>query len=240
MNGYPSSYSGDDIYKKLKEDILTLILKPGQMISENEIANIYNVSRTPVKTAFLRLKGENFIDIIPQKGSFITRLDIKFIQDIIYMRSVLEMDVMNSILDRGPLDTEIAGLEKNIQLQHELISSDANTPTSFYELDNAFHYLLFRIAGRENIWDVIQNLQVYYMRFRILDTMTTSCYEALYLEHKGVLQSLRDGDRATLKARIFEHLHGNLRTLASKIEGELKDYFTDSRLSVNATVRGVL
>ena len=58
MNTYLKSMSSDDIYHALKDDILNLRLKPGQMISENEIANSYHVSRTPVKTAFLRLKGE--------------------------------------------------------------------------------------------------------------------------------------------------------------------------------------
>jgi len=72
--------NGMDIYQKLKDDIITLKLKPGQMISENEIASIYNVSRTPIKNAFLRLKGEKYIEIIPQKGSYVTLLDMKYIR----------------------------------------------------------------------------------------------------------------------------------------------------------------
>ena len=62
------SINSDEIYLALKEDIINLKLYPGQLISENEIAKQYNVSRTPVKTAFLRLKSEKFIEIVPQKG----------------------------------------------------------------------------------------------------------------------------------------------------------------------------
>jgi len=195
------------------------------MISENEVANIYNVSRTPIKNAFLRLKGEKYIEIVPQKGSFVTLLDMKYIKDIIYMRAVLEVDVLSTIIKEGLREQLISGLEANLERQTELINSDNLDPSSFYEVDSVFHYSLFQEIGRERMWDVIQDCQVYYSRFRILDTMTTARYHELYNEHRNILDSLKKEDIHELKTRVFDHLHGNLRVLAAKIEGEYRDYF---------------
>jgi len=225
LNGYPNHINGVDIYNQLKEDILALRLKPGQMISENEIASIYHVSRTPIKTAFLRLKGEKYIEIIPQKGSFVTLLDMKYIKDIIYMRAVLEVDMLNNIIDRGDSGKVAVILEKKLEGQHRLLATGEVTPTTFYDIDSAFHYTLFEAVNREKMWAVIQDCQVYYTRFRILDTLTTARYQELCGEHEKILQALKSEDRARLKACVFEHLHGNLHTLAPKIEGEYKDYF---------------
>jgi len=217
--------SGVDIYQKLKEDIITLKLKPGQMISENEIAGVYNVSRTPIKNAFLRLKGEKYIEIIPQKGSFVTLLDMKYIKDIIYMRSVLEMDMLSSIIENKLTDEVSTKLEDNLSLQKTLIESSCVNPFSYFEIDSAFHYCLFEAVGRGRMWDIIQDCQVYYSRFRILDTMITERFTGLYEEHRKIADALKNQDKQVLKEHIFNHLNGNIRILTPKIEGEFKDYF---------------
>jgi len=225
VNNYSNHINGEDLYNKLKTDILTLKIKPGQMISENEIASEYNVSRTPVKTAFLRLKGEKYIEIVPQIGSFVTLLDMKYIKDVIYMRAILEMEMLNNIIDSGQTQTVVKSLEENMSKQCELINSDNVNPSAFYEIDSAFHYTLFEANKREKMMDIIQDCQVYYTRFRILDTATTERYSELYNEHELILSALKQENRTLLREAVFDHLHGNLQRLASEIEGKYKDYF---------------
>lgn len=228
MNGlqhHLNGMSGVDIYQKLKDDIITLKLKPGQMISENEVANIYNVSRTPIKNAFLRLKGEKYIEIIPQKGSYVTLLDMKSIKDIIYMRAVLEVDALSKIIEHGLIDKTIEGLEEVLERQKELINSDKLSATTFYDVDSEFHHRLFFYTGRERMWEVIQDCQVYYSRFRILDTMITGRYQELVEEHSRIIYALKNQNHEEIKGSIFDHLHGNLRVLSKKIESEYREYF---------------
>jgi DNA-binding GntR family transcriptional regulator len=89
-----------------------------------------------------------------------------------------------------------------------------------------FHYTLFEVVGHEKMWDIIQDLQVYYTRFRILDTLTTARYHELYHEHESILEALKEGNIERLEVCVHNHLHGNLQRLAPKIDGEFKDYFT--------------
>ena len=225
MTGYTNHISADDIYKLLKEDILSLKLKPRQMISENEIASSYNVSRTPIKTAFMRLKGENYIDIVPQRGTFVTPLDMKYIKDAIYMRSVLEYDLLVNLMDTPSADEVAAILEENLNMQRSLVNSGNINPTGFYEVDNNFHLTFYDAMDRRGMWDIIQYCQVFYTRFRMLDAATTSRYQQLYQEHERILRAFKAKDAVGLKSAIFHHLHGALYILADRIDTELKDYF---------------
>ncbi|MBR5766531.1 MAG: GntR family transcriptional regulator, partial [Lachnospiraceae bacterium] len=63
-------------YENLKRDIMTLALMPGEPVSAAKIAERYNVSRTPAREAIVKLESEALIDIYPQSGSVISRIDV--------------------------------------------------------------------------------------------------------------------------------------------------------------------
>ena len=76
------------IYTEVKNRILNLEYKPGQMISETEISEMLNVSRTPVREVFIRLSYEKLINIYPQKGTFVSLIDLHFVEESVYMRQI--------------------------------------------------------------------------------------------------------------------------------------------------------
>ena len=212
------------IYAALKEDIFTLKLRPGQMLSENEIAERYHVSRTPVKNAFIRLEQEGFIEVVPQKGTFVTLIDFRHIQDVLYMRYVLEVDILKVIM-RQPGLTEVAErMQILLNEQEQLIFSGNSDPASFHKLDSQFHSLLFSHVGRDQIWSIIQENHVYYTRFRILDTHVTARYPQLYEEHIYILQALRDRDEARLDKYVYDHLHNLIDQFTQAATGEHREY----------------
>ena len=216
-----------EIYLALKEEILSLKLHPGQMISENEIAEFYSVSRTPVKNALIRLEGEGFIEVIPQRGSFVTLIDYQHIQDFVHMRYVLEMDMLKTILKELPLQELAKKLEENLREQEQLIARGQATPLSFFALDSQFHALFFSCMGRERLWGIIQANQVYYTRFRLLDTRMTARYVQLYQEHTEILQALRARDQVLLDQRVYEHLHRYLAYFSKTFPGKHGEYLTN-------------
>jgi len=224
QNAQARTPNSREVYLALKEDILTLNLRPGQKISENEVAGLYNVSRTPAKNAFIRLESEGFIEIVPQRGTFVTRIDFGHIQSIIYMRYVLEVDMCKTILKQPYLGDILEKLEQNLEEQKRLIADNKANPSSFYEVDSQFHALLFSYVGKDQIWSIIQANQVYYTRFRLLYTRVTARYEQLYAEHAAIVQALRDRDLARVDKYIFDHLHINLPPNVEPISAEHKDY----------------
>ncbi|MFZ5967715.1 MAG: GntR family transcriptional regulator [Bacillota bacterium] len=218
------SMNSDEIYLALKEDILNLRLAPGQLISENEISKKYNVSRTPVKTAFLRLSSEKFIEIVPQKGTYVTLLDMELIKEIIYMRMVLESTVLKGIIGNIPEEV-INKLAENLKKQEEIIKKPNIEPSEFYSADSQFHGILFDYAGKTRLWQVIQEFQVYYTRFRMLDIVAVGRFDRLYEEHCELFDIIKSGDKDKIDEMMDRHLHGNINRLGERINHELKDYF---------------
>ena len=75
--------SKDEVLDIIRDKILYLDFKPGQIILDTEIANSLQVSRTPVREALLFLKQSGFINIYPQSGTFVSLIDIDLIREII-------------------------------------------------------------------------------------------------------------------------------------------------------------
>lgn len=218
------SMNSDEIYLALKDDIINLKLYPGQLISENEISRLYNVSRTPVKTAFLMLRSEKFIEIVPQKGTYVTLLDMEFIKELIYMRTVLESTVIKDILIKVN-DELINKLSENLRKQKEILQKAVVEPSEFYNADSEFHSICFDFAGKTRLWKIIQESQVYYTRFKMLDIVELGCFERLNEEHCELFEVIKNKDKEKLDEVMHRHLHGNINRLGDRIYNELRHYF---------------
>lgn len=83
----------DQLYDMLKEKILRLELEPGTKISEKEIAEQLHISRTPVREAFLKLAQDELLDIIPQSGTIVSRINLEYVEEGRLIREVVEKEV---------------------------------------------------------------------------------------------------------------------------------------------------
>ncbi len=216
--------NGEEIYQQIKADIVNFDLAPGALISENELAKKYSVSRTPVKSAFLRLMSERFIEIEPQRGTYVTKMDLDQIRDIIFMRTTLEREIFSLAIDHLD-DALIKALQDNLDQQRKLVEQGQFEPQLFYRLDSEFHRAVFEHEGRLKLWQIIQEFQVYYTRFRMLDIIATSAFGQLLAEHAALLEAVKDRDKAKLASLLQGHLSGNLKRLEPRIEAEFSTYF---------------
>ncbi|MCG8512186.1 MAG: GntR family transcriptional regulator, partial [Rhodospirillales bacterium] len=77
------------LYRK----ILRLDIQPGDALSEPEVSEALGVSRGPVREVFIRLASEGLVEIFPQVGTFVSRLDVATLLEAIYVRNALEPDL---------------------------------------------------------------------------------------------------------------------------------------------------
>ena len=82
----------------LKQEILDLRLKPGQMISENDVCDRFGVSRTPVREALRLLQEQGFVESVPYRGTYVTLLSLDNIKQMIYMRVAVETMVLRDFI----------------------------------------------------------------------------------------------------------------------------------------------
>ncbi len=212
-----------ELYEAIRNDILTLVYKPGQLLSESLITTRFQVSRSPVRTVFTRLAEENLLEIRPQKGSFVSLLDFDFIKDIVYMRTLVEADVLRTVAGKADPGL-LADLEANLAGQ-KLAILQRQPLVQFNRLDSEFHALSFAAAGRRQLWQVLQASEVHYQRFRHLDIVSDDLLESLYQEHAAIGRLIRAQDQDRLTKAITDHLQGGIRRLESHILTGHPEYF---------------
>jgi len=193
------------IYLEVKNKILNLEYKPGQMISENEIAESLNVSRTPVREVFIRLSYEKLLNIYPQKGTFVSLIDLPFVGESVYMRDLLENQIVSGIIENGGLLPQ--EIRKNLRQQKELVE-EAGTVEEFLELDNEYHRIIFKTAGHETIWDIISTTRIHYNRYRVLTMYEPEMLRKVYLEHQNIVERIEARDPACCSILKQHHYSG--------------------------------
>ncbi|MCZ9337823.1 GntR family transcriptional regulator, partial [Streptomyces sp. TRM76130] len=94
-----------DIYRKLRQMVLSLELAPGAALSENELAASLGVSRTPVRESLILLSQEGLVQVFPKIGSFVSRVDPAQVADAQFLREAVELASLEDLPER--LDAEI-------------------------------------------------------------------------------------------------------------------------------------
>ncbi len=227
MSKSKNNASSNIVYECLKNDILHLNLLPGSAISETDMATKYNVSRTPVRDAFKALVNEGLLEVKPHIGTFISLIDINQISDVLYIRKVIEESILNDLCLHFS-ETDALKLKFSLNEQKNLLdinNGSDDIPSQFIKYDNNFHKLIFRIAGKESVWDMIFGINQHYERFRaLINLYGENNVQNLYKEHYDIVDALNKRDHQTLKEHINKHIYDGFRN-SSKIMMEHSDYF---------------
>ncbi|HPX32435.1 MAG TPA: GntR family transcriptional regulator [Erysipelotrichaceae bacterium] len=198
------------VYEQLRTDILLLDIKPGEMLSEIELSNRFNVSRTPVRDALIRLEKEGLIEVRPHIGTFVTLIDLDLIGDLIYIREKLEKAIIKDLIDTPNKFTQLS-LKMNIEAQRKIVESDIDIKEKakiFMEYDNDFHKSLFKLNNKESIWTFLEDIKTHYDRLRMFtDDNSTETLQYLYNEHFQIADSIFNGDLEACYRIYDKHIY---------------------------------
>ena len=203
------------VYRVLKDNIMCLELKPGELISESDLAKKLNVSRTPIREVLIKLKGEKLIEVKPQAGTYVSLIDWKIINEAIFMRYNLEKEALKEACDNFSEDT-LMELEKCLFAQ-KLIKNRADNLLEFHNLDNEFHKLLFEGVEKNNVWESISNISTHYNRMRLLAEMKLN-KEFLVDQHMTYLDIIKNKDKDIIEEFVFNHIKAPVKEWDKLIE----------------------
>jgi DNA-binding GntR family transcriptional regulator len=139
-------------------------LIPGQNISEKEMADVLNVSRTPVREAFIKLSQEELLDIYPQKGTYVSMIDLNHVEESRFMRASLERAVIKQVCQAFPAES-LFELQLNLSTQE--LCMDENNHDKLFKLDEDFHGLIFTGCNKKRVWIAIQQMSTHFNRVRV-------------------------------------------------------------------------
>lgn len=194
--------SKEYIKRVLLNNIINIKLKPGEQIQESELCNIFNVSRTPVREALIELSQIRLIDIYPQKGTYVSLIDIELVEDGRYLRSILESDLAKQACDVA--DPEfIEKLHENMVLQEYYANTNVD---KFLELDDAFHKEIYFACGRVYLYDIAKNASLHFDRIRKLRLLVANYPLKASSAHKQITIAIENKNKKEASKAMVAHL----------------------------------
>ena len=212
-------------YRVLKENIMNLSLEPGEEISEIEISEALNVSRTPVREAIVKLKEEKLINVFPQKGSLVSRMNLNLIEEAAFLREICDKEILKMVCQESEKENLLKELKKNLEYQKIAVEYDENT-YEFFRLDNLFHEIIYKHCDKLNIWKAIKRLSTHYDRLRLFDTLEKMNFLEIIEQHEKIISILENGEKEKVECAIENHLF-NFKKILNTFRRKFPSYFDE-------------
>jgi GntR family transcriptional regulator, rspAB operon transcriptional repressor len=211
------------LYRLLRQRIVRTELLPGEVISETEIARAYDVSRQPVREAFIKLAEAGLVQIRPQRGTMITRISIEAVMDARFVREAIEADVVKIVAENcdGAIRRELTD-----QLEHQKRVADDDND-AFVKLDELFHRTLAEMAGKAYAWRVVEEVKAQMDRVRYLSVEKLHM-RLLVEQHEAIIAAIVKNDVAAAEAAMRTHLREILKSLPA-LAGARPDLFNAAK-----------
>lgn len=195
--------SVDDVFDHLHEQIVTLELKPGDRISEAEVAAQFGVSRQPVRDAFSRLANLDLLLIRPQRATEVRRFSTLKIEKARFVRACIEKEVVRRAADLCDA-TGAAQLDAALLLQNAAVAS--GDLATFGKLDFDFHQTICGIAKKDYAFEVIRQEKAKIDRLCMLGREKEQRLPDLLEDHRSIAAALKAHDANAAVAACVLHL----------------------------------
>jgi DNA-binding GntR family transcriptional regulator len=216
--------SVDDVFDHLHEQIVTLELKPGDRLSEAEVAAQFGISRQPVRDAFSRLANLDLLLIRPQRATEVRRFSIRQIEKARFVRACVEKEVVARAAARCDT-TNGAQLDATLTIQTAAVEN--GDVTAFGRLDFEFHKLICDIAETDFAFEVIQQEKAKIDRLCLLGRDKEQRLPDLLDDHQTIADAIKAHDTDKAIASCMLHL-SRLDQTIERILASNANYFERS------------
>lgn len=215
--------NSDDIFDKIYADITTLRLKPGTKVSEVEIARKFDVSRQPVREAFIRLSNMGLLLVRPQRATVVKKISLKDIADSRFVRKAIEVEVARVACEKFNAANKVA-FDENLAMQS--IAVENNDFQAFKDLDAQFHKLLCLVADSELAYRTISESKLQVDRLCTFALSRRTEFNDVYQDHIKMCELLSEGDADGLVALMRLHL-SRLDSTIAEATASNQDFFVE-------------
>jgi DNA-binding GntR family transcriptional regulator len=214
------------VFERLREQILTLALAPGTVLSRAELAASFGVSQTPVREALIKLGEEGLVDIFPQHATVVSRIGLNAARQAHFLRRAIELEAV-AMLAAQDADTVAVLIPK----LHTLIAQQAQAMQAedgplFVRADRAFHAAMLAAAGVAELADLIHQRSGQVDRLRLLHLPAQGKMQAILADHRRIVAAIADHDVPAAQQALRDHLSGTL-LVADAIRQRHPDYIAD-------------
>ena len=220
------------VYKALRHAIVAMQFRPGQPLSEQEVATRMGVSRQPVREAFIKLSEAGLVTIRPQRGTFVVKISVRQVMDARFVREAVELAVVRKA-GEGLAPAVQADLRANLEAQRAAAAERRHD--RFLELDEAFHRTIALGIGCEYAWRVVEETKAQMDRVRYLSLPDATPLDRLIVQHAMIVDAVAGGRPDDAETAMRLHLREILTSLP-ELERRFPDLF-DSDAAAPVPVR---
>jgi GntR family transcriptional regulator, rspAB operon transcriptional repressor len=204
------------IFRALRQAIFAGQLVPGTPLSEKEVSDMFQVSRQPVREAFIKLVEVGVLQVLPQRGTLVKRISPRMVREGRFIREAIESAVARKAAE-SITDAQLQLLTENVRQQKR--ASKLNDTAAFLALDEAFHYSIAQSIDCIAAWNTIQDIKAQMDRVRYLSLPEVSPLDLLIRQHAKILAALRAHDAGAAEEAMRTHLREilvSLRPIAAR------------------------
>ncbi|WP_082220356.1 GntR family transcriptional regulator [Domibacillus robiginosus] len=202
-------------YQIIRLAIRDLILPPGKTILEREMAEVLQMSRTPVREALVRLETEGMVRLIPRRGFIVEPIekeDLKQVYEIAETLDGLAVGLATSKVG----EEELGKLESLIELQEEALGQ--NDLKKWAILDDQFHHLIIDYAGNKRLRAVIDSHSDQLYRARLFTINHRPIPFHSIVEHKAIISCMKAKDCKAASILIQSHRNRGHNEILAAVE----------------------
>lgn len=215
--------SASDVFDAIYDQITSLKLKPGEKVSVVEVAKQFDVSRQPVREAFIKLSNMGLLLVKPQSATIVRKISLNEVDDARFIRKSIEVGIAREACRKWN-NNHLAAFQRNLDEQRS--AADRGDTTHFRELDSKFHRLLCTVAGHPDVYSIIAESKAKVDRLCALSLSLHAETEAVYAEHTAIVNLLNKDDEEGLISQIEAHL-SRLDGVIGEISKTHSEYFED-------------
>ena len=211
----------DQVYERIKGQILDGSLDPGQHLHELVVAKAAGTSRTPVREAFRRLEQDLLVERVPKGGVRVIKLDLNTIKDLYELRTVLEVHAVDLACQR--ITSEQIVYLKRIRAQAlELLNSSHISQDyllkHFMELNTDFHEMIYHATKSKFLIRIINRLRGIIRAVRSVSLQANQAPVRSWEEHSRLICCLEKRDTVAAQKLIYEHIRNATREALSVVD----------------------
>jgi DNA-binding GntR family transcriptional regulator len=217
-------------YERIKHEIITMSLRPGEYLNEAQISKTIGIGRTPVHQALNRLALERLVEVIPRKGYIVKAISVDEVMDVINVRIINEVYCAQLAAMRAT-KADIAQMERI--LEQSEVAGVADDTSMQMTLDKEFHNALSHAAGNQILSDIMRTLHDSSLRFWFISLRDQQHHNDVKSEHREVLEAIKKGDPEAAGAAIRTHIES--------FRANIQRYLTTgaSRSNIHAQAGGI-
>lgn len=201
------------VFHTIRDSILSGKYSQNEELKEVTIGKELGVSRTPVREALRQLELEGLVNIIPNKGAYVTGITSKDIHDIYMIRSYLE-----GLCARMACENIT---EKQLEEMDEIVYlSEFHTRRSheeqIFELDNKFHELLYESSGSKILCHLLSDYHQYVQRIRKASLSSMSRALQTNEEHMAIMEAIKERNEDKAEELAHTHIRNTIKNISDK------------------------